>query len=361
MTESGQQSIIGIPSLLNTEFIKNGIDIEELEKSMSQGVQDIDDTEYEKELSKLSQSLGIDFGGDDIGKSSINIGNADIFSNLGDGDDDDDDEDDDTGDEDTLSELSIGGDGEDSNLNSMFSGGSSNNLSSRAPPPAFSNTAHTTGQPPMIFKPGGDIERKTQEQEKRERIRSALGNIQKDNKIIQGIERYKQEEMKSSLIEQIGGMKQLLEEEGVNVDTIPEVNLNTSFETVQQVHGILNARIMRTRYSTIFEELASIGCIALEYFLDGEREIFGFKPNMKGYNQVAMMKLRRLRYQTSTMVHNKFVDMGIGPTAQILLEMIPSIILHGKSNSDPKGEQGLCSTGEVAKARRDIRDLDEDF
>ena len=68
----------------------------------------------------------------------------------------------------------------------------------------------------------------------------------------------------------------------------------------------------------------------MESVFDGEREVFGSKIDLTGYSDTVKVKLRRMRYDTSTFVSNMMKGYNIGSGWRIVLELIPSLFLYSR-------------------------------
>jgi hypothetical protein len=68
----------------------------------------------------------------------------------------------------------------------------------------------------------------------------------------------------------------------------------------------------------------------MESVFDGQREVFGSKIDLTGYSDTVKVKLRRMRYDTSTFVSNMMKGYNIGSGWRIVLELIPSLFLYSR-------------------------------
>jgi hypothetical protein len=159
-------------------------------------------------------------------------------------------------------------------------------------------------------------------------------NIDKGDKDIEfDIERESEEEEKSGLLEQIDMLRQTLEDDGVELGNIPKVDKNSSFSDIQNVYKILRLKNDRNRYCSFAEEMILTGAYAIEYLFDGKKEWFGRKPDLVGWNQTLKVKLKRCRYQTSSIVKDAMTEYNMTPMMQLAMEIAPSLFLYSRQKS----------------------------
>lgn len=170
----------------------------------------------------------------------------------------------------------------------------------------------------------------TREQTKQERINKVLDGI--DDKDLEfNIEKEKEDDDKASLFEQIDMLKMTLEDDGINISGVPNVNKNSSIKDVQNVYKILRLKNDRNRYCSFAEELILAGAYGLEYLFDGNREWFGRKPDLIGWPDTVKVKLRRMRYETSTFVQEVMQEYNMSSGVRLALELLPSMFLYSRN------------------------------
>jgi hypothetical protein len=139
---------------------------------------------------------------------------------------------------------------------------------------------------------------------------------------------------KAMLIEQIQLLKLLLEEDGENVDKIPDVSEYDDVKKLEHIHRILKIKKDRAQFSTMGEEILLFFVHLLENVFDGKTTYFGkYAPDLRGFHCNVQQRLRRNRFETSTIVSNIVENYQISPHAKLLLELVPSLFLYSFTKS----------------------------
>ena len=173
------------------------------------------------------------------------------------------------------------------------------------------------------------------------------------------IEKEKEEDTKSQLLEQIDMLRITLEDEGIDLGRIPEVDNNSTLEKIQEVHKILRLKNDRNRYCSFAEEFIMFGAHALEEIFDGKRVwLRRYSPDLTGWHNTVNVKLRRMRYDTSNLVSGVMQEYNVDSGVRILLELVPSMFLHSKMRKQQFGSKTLYSDDEMSAALNDIRDIE---
>ena len=107
--------------------------------------------------------------------------------------------------------------------------------------------------------------------------------------------------------------------------------------------SILKLKNDRNRYSSLADEIILGAAEAVEYAFDGTREVpvLGWKPDYTGYHNTVNAKLHRMRFETSQVVGSVIDQYNIGPTARILMELLPSFFLYPRQQRNQRGDPGL--------------------
>lgn len=151
-----------------------------------------------------------------------------------------------------------------------------------------------------------------------------------DNNMEFNIDKEEEEDDKNALLEQIDMLKDSLEDDGVSLINIPPVSKSNTMSEIQNVYKILRIKNDRNRYCSFAEEVILSGAHGLEYLFDGKNEWFGRKPDLVGWSNTVRIKLRRCRFQTSTLIKDIMQDYNMGSGWQLLLELIPSMFLYSR-------------------------------
>lgn len=175
----------------------------------------------------------------------------------------------------------------------------------------------------------------TNEQKKQNYVDEALHDIENevDESLEFDIDKEKDEDDKNQMLEQIDMLRDTLEDDGINLSTVPIVTKNNSLADITNIYKILRLKSDRNRYCSFAEELILAGAYGFEYFFDGKKDYFGRKPDLVGWSSTVRIKLRRCRFQTSTLVKDMMQNYNMGPGLQLFLELIPSMFLYSRAKS----------------------------
>jgi hypothetical protein len=174
------------------------------------------------------------------------------------------------------------------------------------------------------------LNRMTQEERKQDRINKVLHDID-DRELEFNIEKEKDEDDKASLLEQIDMLKITLEDDGVDISGVPQLNKNSSMKDVHNVYKILRLKNDRNRYCSFAEELILSGAYGMEYLFDGKKEWFSKKPDLTGWSSTVKVKLRRMRFETSTFVQEVMQEYNMSAGIRLALELLPSMFLYSRN------------------------------
>lgn len=193
----------------------------------------------------------------------------------------------------------------------------------------------------------------TNEQKKQNHIHDVLDDVDDDECDID-LEKEKEEDSKNILLERIDMLRQTLEEDNVELKNIPVVNKNNDMADITSVYKILRLKNDRNRYSTFAEELILSGAQSMEYLFDGRKDWFGRKPDLIGWSSTVKVKLRRMRYETSTFVQEIMNDYNMSSGVRLMIELLPSMFLYSRSRK-------LATNASENQFNDAISDLNEQF
>jgi hypothetical protein len=173
----------------------------------------------------------------------------------------------------------------------------------------------------------------TLEQKKQNYVNEALHDIDNaDNEDLEiDIDQEREEDDKIALLEQIDQLRDSLEDDNVNLSNVPLVTKSNSISDIKNIYKILMLKNDRNRYCSFAEELILSGAYGIEYLFDGKKEWLGRKPDLVGWSNTVKIKLRRCRFQTSSLVKEMMSSYNMGPAWQLALEVIPSMFLYSRS------------------------------
>ena len=64
---------------------------------------------------------------------------------------------------------------------------------------------------------------------------------------------------------------------------------------------------------------------------DGKKDWLGRKPDLTGWSDTVKVKLRRMRYETSTFVQEVMQEYNMSAGTRLALELLPSMFLYSRS------------------------------
>jgi hypothetical protein len=319
-------NVVGISAFISSD---GSADIREIERSIveQEETRNISETknedmvaEFQKRISNMESSVGIPFGDN---------GGASILQRDTDGNDTDSEE------------------------------------KTDIPRSSLFNDPNTMRQMPHIQTTYVDphLNRMSHEQVKQRELQNALNSIHVTPSA--SIESFnldgeKQKDKKDMLLGQIDLLRQSLDDEGRNTDDISSVAMDNTFEEVESTFKQLRYRNDHVRYCSVANEFAQTFAYGLEWAFDGDKDYFGFKPDMTGWDATLNIKMRHLSYETSSMVSETMNSYNLGNFWRLLLELVPSAVLHSKMRKNKKGRsETRPSDNDISGSIGKIRDMDD--
>jgi hypothetical protein len=177
----------------------------------------------------------------------------------------------------------------------------------------------------------------TQEETRQSKVNDVLKDIG-NNEMEFDIEKEKEEDDKASLLEQIDMLKITLEDDGIDVSGVPTINKQSSMKEVHSIYKILRLKNDRNRYCSFAEELILAGSYGIEYMFDGKKDWMGRKPDLTGWSDTVKVKLRRMRYETSTFVQEVMQEYNMSAGMRLALELLPSMFLYSRNRRLTKND-----------------------
>lgn len=168
----------------------------------------------------------------------------------------------------------------------------------------------------------------TNEQKRTEQLTSLFNDINVDERLTSYMKDESDEEELIRLKEKIENLKNTLSDESIPYENIPNVNNPRTVEEARRVANTMQYRIDRIRCTEMFEEIVLTGCGFLEEVFNGETEILGGKPDLRGYSDTLKVKLRRMRGDTTDAVSSIMNGNKFPLWLKFLLEFGPSIFLY---------------------------------
>lgn len=187
----------------------------------------------------------------------------------------------------------------------------------------------------------------TNEEKKQERVNRVMrdiGGVSSDS-FDQDIEN----DDKTYLLQQITMLRATLEDDAIDISKVAEVSHVDSNEKINLVYKTLLLKNDSNRYCSLAEELILAGAHGLAYLFDGERDFFGRKPDLVGWPDTVKIKLRRIRYETSSLIKDVMQDYNVSSGFRIGLELLPSMFLYSRNRRVNK-EDTLSNDSAYQKA-----------
>ena len=195
----------------------------------------------------------------------------------------------------------------------------------------------------------------THEEMKQVRIGQVLHDID-DRELEFNIEKEKDEDDKATLLEQIDMLKITLEDDGVDVSGVPTISKSSTMKDVHDVYKILRLKNDRNRYCSFAEEIILSGAYGMEYLFDGKKEWFSKRPDLTGWSSTVKVKLRRMRFETSTFVQEVMQEYNMSAGMRLALELIPSMFLYSRNRRLSQNDN-LVSDDEYKKAISNLNSI----
>ncbi len=167
-----------------------------------------------------------------------------------------------------------------------------------------------------------------------------------------------QEDLKSSMLEEIDFLKTTLKDEEVDLSQVPPVDRNSSFADIENVLRILRSKNDRIRCTTLAEEAILFGVYGLEELFNGDRTYFGkFKPDLRDWNKQVQVKLKRMRYDTSSLVSGILREYNVGSLGRIMMELVPNMVVYSHNRKQQYGKPTLGDDPDISEALNNLRDI----
>lgn len=192
---------------------------------------------------------------------------------------------------------------------------------------------------------------RTTEERKQQRINYVLGERHNDRDTF--IDEEDEGDEIAKIMEQIDLLKNNLEAEGIDLKRIPEISVNATKKEAKAVLRILQIKNDRLRYCDMFEEGILAAAYGLESMFDGKRVWFGTQIDLVGWPDSVKVKLRRMRYDTSTFVGELVRGYNINSGWRILFELLPSLFLYSRERRT-KSSDNLISDDKYKNAINEL-------
>jgi hypothetical protein len=206
--------------------------------------------------------------------------------------------------------------------------------------------------PPRIpIQLGAEGMRYTEEAMKSDRVSSALSSlsINPDNYLSAEHEN----DEKLSLIEEINDLVSVFKEAGEDISSIRIPSIDDPIEIIRGTLHSLIIRNDRKRYGSLADDCIMLIATSVAQIFNGDREWFGFKPDLSGWPQHLRPKLRRMRHDTAQVTGSLLNNYHFGVGGRILLELVPSMITYARDHSgaNKKRDENVDFAGAIDRLR----------
>ena len=185
------------------------------------------------------------------------------------------------------------------------------------------------------------LKKMTLEEQRKNHINNILEDFETNDELDYDIDKECDEDQKAYLIEQIDALRESLIDDNIDISRIPLADPSGSLNEIKLIYKTLVRKNDRNRFSSLAEELILVGAGGIELWLNGDREILGSKPDARGWSSQVKIKLRRMKYETSTLVQNIMQDYYTSPIWRILFELVPNLFLYTRNKARRNAENSL--------------------
>lgn len=127
-----------------------------------------------------------------------------------------------------------------------------------------------------------------------------------------------------SLLESINDVRRELSAmEDINIDSIPQVDENSSVYDLRKIYKLLLYKKNTTLHFETARDFMMIGINQVVRFCNGQNG----RPNLVGWERTAQSKLSILKTEVTKLASDVFKQYDIGSIGQILISLVPSAIM----------------------------------
>ena len=227
---------------------------------------------------------------------------------------------------------------------------------------AFMSTGHNGSQYNNIHHNDPKLVNMSEEQQKQRVLQNALNSINTTPMVGSekvNLDMEKTIDNKHMILEQINMLRTNLEDDDIKIGDIQMVTFDNTYEEIESAYKQLRYRNDHARYCGFANETAQMGASFLEWAFDGEKNYFGLRPDLTGWGATLNVKMRRLSYETSSLVSDGMRAYNLGNFSRICFELFPSMVLHSKTQKSKRGKtRDRPSDAQVSMAMNKLRDID---
>lgn len=171
-------------------------------------------------------------------------------------------------------------------------------------------------------------------------------------------------DVKSTLIDHILEMREILHNANQSLDGIPEVTMKDDDDIVANVHEALEQKCERMDNCDIFGVCIEMATQTAEEIFDGKREIIGYKLNLTGWSNTVMNKIEKQKLRNDRIVRAIKKHYGIGVGFNLVFELVSSAFLTNKNNKrieKKAAARDSASAPPLADMGQQMRAIDRQF
>jgi len=316
---TGASNLTGFTSLINTQYVRDDIDLREAEREVignisKKVVQEFDPVkDFSEDIDDLLKKVGID-DNVSVGKSSRSRSSKST----------------DTYSEDSRSSKS--------SAKSSRSSRSSKSSSKSSVSSKSSKSSHRHSRVKLV----GDG-----------------SNYETKNDVPMSV--YDIQTKKTQSLSKIKSLMGSLESEGIDCSNIPVLDDSSDLAKIDAVLNRLRIINDSNRATTIVEEVLVGAANVVEYVLDGTQKIPGtdFAPDYTNYPKTLEVRLRSMRYETSEIISNIVETHHMGSVSKLILTLLPGFLLYPRVNKQSTVKNSIAEDARIGKsARLDISTSD---
>lgn len=203
---------------------------------------------------------------------------------------------------------------------------------------------------------GNARERATQEKRNQTVVNDVMSTMNHSSSAF--IEKEIEMDSKAIMTENISSLAKQLADMGISTDDLPSVSPSSSIDDIRAVNKTITLRYDRARYSDTAEDVILAVTSGLERVCNGTRKMAGFYPDLTGLSAETGVRLRRLRYHTSTFVSNIMRDHEFSHGARIAIDLIPLLFTNLTARKSKKSDT-LHDSKDMNSMMAEIRKIDE--
>lgn len=327
-------NVTGIAQLLDTSKINNNVNLDDIERNVVGGLNDIQMTnpqqsleDYQRELTSLTQDLRLD----EPSGGGVNIGaqnNNPLFQQV-------------------LGATSASGNDDEEEVKTVLS---------ETEPTQLKFAFQDLDQPARQVREFDTYnQHQTHEQRNSAIISGALGGLQKEAFSLQKV---RDDEKKYNMLSNIEQLKTALTSYKVDLSKVKNLTTDDSLEDIENLYKSLLFKLDSIRYTETGMNVLTLGVYFLEWLFDGKKKYFGTKPNLSGWHSTAAVKMQRVSYPISQGVSKIMNGYDYGDSVRVALELLPSAFIHMKSMADEASGESVGSVVTQDEVREALNEME---